>query len=62
MIRSILDDAAGPAREIVILNAAAALWTAERGTRLECAQRAREAISSGAAKDTLRRLVEVSHA
>jgi anthranilate phosphoribosyltransferase len=62
IIRQILDNTSGPAREIVVLNAAAALWTAERGEPLACAGLAREALGSGAAKDVLRRLAVVSHA
>jgi anthranilate phosphoribosyltransferase len=62
LIRQVLRGAPGPALEIVVLNAAAALWTAERGSPLECTVVAREAIVSGAAAETLERLVTVSHA
>ena len=63
LIRQILDGEPGPPREIVILNAAAALWTIEENTSLRvCAGRAAEAIDSGAARDVLARLGEVSAA
>ena len=62
MIRQVVRGVAGPALEIVVLNAAAALWTAEQGPPVACAQRARDAIDSGAAVETLQRLIEVSHA
>jgi anthranilate phosphoribosyltransferase len=62
IIRQVLQGQSGPALEIVVLNAAAALWTAERGSPLECAAAAREAIVSGAAAETLERLAEVSNA
>ncbi len=63
MIRQVLNNATGPARDIVVLNAAAALWTV--GTEAApdaCARVAAEAISSGAALETLDRLAKVSHA
>ncbi len=62
IIRRVLAGTPGPATEIVILNAAAALWTAQRGTELQCAALARQAIESGAARETLARLSELSHA
>lgn len=62
MIRAVLAGQAGPARDIVVLNAAAALWTAGRcETPREAAALAAEAIASGAAADLLARLVERSH-
>lgn len=61
LIRSILAGQSGPPRDIVVLNAAAALWTAGRAVEpRECARLAAAAIDSGAAADLLRRLVEVS--
>lgn len=61
VIRGVLDGHAGAARDIVVLNAAAALWTAERCTQLsDGAARAAEAIDSGAARALLKRLAEVS--
>ncbi len=62
MIRQVFRGVAGPAQDIVVLNAAAALWTTESGTPLQCAAMARETIASGAAQETLRRLAIVSHA
>ena len=63
MIRAVLDGQPGPPREIVVANAAAALWlTAENESLAACAIRAAESIDSGAARDVLARLVEVSHA
>jgi anthranilate phosphoribosyltransferase len=63
MIRDVLDGRHGPARDIVVLNAAAALWlTADDGVPFECAGRAAEAIDTGAARDLLVRLAEVSSA
>ncbi|MGD0516691.1 MAG: anthranilate phosphoribosyltransferase [Thermoguttaceae bacterium] len=59
IIRDILDNRPGPPRDIVIANAAAALWTAGRDTSLlKCAQLAAETITSGAARELLARLVE----
>jgi anthranilate phosphoribosyltransferase len=61
VIRGILDGRRGPRRDIVVANAAAALWTAGRDDSLcRCAALAAEAIDSGAAKDLLARLVERS--
>jgi anthranilate phosphoribosyltransferase len=63
VIERVLAGQAGPPREMVVFNAAAALWVAglaedwTGGARL-----AREAIDSGAARATLARWREVSHA
>lgn len=63
IIREILAGTAGPPRDIVVLNAAAALWTAGKSDSLaECARLAAAAIDSGAARQLLTRLAEVSHA
>jgi anthranilate phosphoribosyltransferase len=63
MIRAVLDGEPGPAREMVVFNAAAALWVAnladDWGTG---AARAREAIDSGAARATLARWCAASRA
>jgi anthranilate phosphoribosyltransferase len=57
MIRAVLDGADGPAREIVVLNAAAVLWAAGRaGDPAAAARLAADAIDSGAAATTLARL------
>jgi len=57
VIRRILEGESGPPRDVVVINAAAALWTAGRDdSPRECAAMAAEAIDSGAAKDLLERL------
>jgi anthranilate phosphoribosyltransferase len=62
MIRGMLDGRRGPARDIVLVNAAAALWTAGRHPSLrECVRLAAEAVDSGAARDLLARLAERTH-
>jgi anthranilate phosphoribosyltransferase len=61
MILGVLDGQAGPQRDIVVLNAAAALWIAAEGdSPPECARRAADAIDSGAARNVLHALVEAS--
>ncbi len=61
MIRDILNGVAGPARDIVVMNAAAALWVAGVSPALSvCAKRAQEAIDSGAANDMLARLAQAT--
>ncbi|HVC97745.1 MAG TPA: anthranilate phosphoribosyltransferase [Pirellulales bacterium] len=63
MIRAVLEGQRGPARDIVLLNAAAALWIAGRAERpAAAADLAAQAIDSGAARDLLARLVERSNA
>lgn len=62
IIREVLSGATGVARDIVVINAAAALWTAGRAeTPLACAQLAAGAIDSGAASGLLEQLVAVSN-
>jgi anthranilate phosphoribosyltransferase len=59
MIGEILSGRPGPGRDIVVANAAAALWTARHAaTPLVGARLAAEAIDSGAARELLARLVE----
>lgn len=59
MIREVLAGTPGPARDIVIINAAAALWTAGHAdTPLAGAQLASAAIDSGAAGRLLEALVQ----
>jgi anthranilate phosphoribosyltransferase len=59
MIRRVLAGDAGAPRDIVVLNAAAALWTAGKSASLaECARLASEAIDSGAARRLLAQLAE----
>jgi len=61
LLRGVLDGATGPARDVVLLNAAAALWAAERvGDMGEGLERARESIDGGAASRCLAGLVAVS--
>ncbi len=62
MIRDILAGQPGPARNIVVMNAAAAIWVTGRGpSRAACAKLAAAAIDSGAASDKLAKLVEASN-
>lgn len=57
VIRSVLDDRPGPARDIVQLNAGAAIYTAGlAGTLAEGVEKADAAISSGEARNRLDRL------
>jgi len=61
-IRKVLAGHPGPSRDIVVLNAAAALWTVGKAaTPAACARLAAEAIDQGAARDLLARLVELSN-
>jgi anthranilate phosphoribosyltransferase len=63
MIRRILAGRGGPPRDIVVANAAAALWTAGRSAALsECVRLAQEAIDTGAARDLLTRLAKRTQA
>lgn len=62
IIRAVLDGRPGPARDMVVLNAAAALWVAGMSNDwTDGARRAREAIDSGAARATLAEWVRLSH-
>lgn len=62
-ILAVLDGDKGPGRDVVVLNAAAALVAANVARDLpEAVQRAGAAIDSGAARQTLRHLVDVSAA
>lgn len=62
IVRRILEGERGAARDLVVLNAAAGLMAAERETSpAGAAAQAATAIDSGAAKELLQRLVEVSH-
>ncbi len=63
LMRELLAGARGPLRDIVLLNAAAALVVAGRAESLrDGAQLAARAIDSGAAKEVLARLVAMSNA
>ena len=61
LIRRVLGGGVGPARDIVVINAAAAVWVTGVAADLEqAARRCEEAIDSGAAADKLEQLVEMS--
>jgi len=60
-IREVLGGAAGPRRDVVVLNAAAALWAADHADDLPAARAAAErAIDSGAAAGLLDRLIHAA--
>ena len=61
MVLRVLSGAPGPARDIVILNAAAALWVADPDLTLStCRALAAEAIDTGAAAEKVARLKELT--
>jgi len=61
MMRDVLDDKAGPARDVVVLNAGAALYAANVAASIrEGIEKARAAIGSGAARAKMEQLVRVS--
>ncbi len=61
VIRQVLAGDPGPARDIVVLNAAAAIWAVDRSqSKVSCAERAAAAIDDGRATDLLRRWGEAS--
>ena len=63
IIREVLSGKQGPPRDIVVLNAAAALWVAGIDASPQvCAQRAAEAIDTQRAMKLLEQLVEASNA
>ncbi|MET0046315.1 MAG: anthranilate phosphoribosyltransferase [Sedimenticola sp.] len=58
IIRSVLEDNAGPARDIVCLNAGAAIYTSGlAGTLVDGVEKASEAIASGEARSRLDKLI-----
>jgi anthranilate phosphoribosyltransferase len=62
IVREVLARRPGPARDIVVLNAAAALWTVGRcDTPRAAAELAAEAIDAGAAARLLEQLVKATH-
>ena len=62
-IRDVLAGKTGPARDIVVLNAAAALTVADKGRRIvDCIKPAETSIDSGAAGEALAKLIELSNA
>ncbi len=63
IVRAVLEGVRGPARDVVLLNAAAALVAADAAQSLaEGLELARHSIDSGAALDRLERLKALSHA
>jgi anthranilate phosphoribosyltransferase len=61
IVRRVLDGEPGPPRDIVVLNAAAALWTAGVDpSPSRCAQQATAAIDGGAARALLQKWAELS--
>jgi anthranilate phosphoribosyltransferase len=62
MIGAVFDDQPGPARDLVCLNAGAAIYAADlTDTLKEGVERASEVIANGAAKQTLASLIEASN-
>jgi anthranilate phosphoribosyltransferase len=62
VIRSVIAGNAGAARDIVVANAAAAIWIAGKASSLgEGASLAQKAIDSGSAKELLARLVQMTN-
>jgi anthranilate phosphoribosyltransferase len=62
MIQSVLDNTPGSARDIICLNAGAAVYISGCSDSIEAGiNMAKDALSSGKAKDKLAQLVEVSH-
>ena len=63
MLKGVLDNEPGAARDIVILNAGAALYAANVADSMKAGiELARKAIESGAAKDRLAQFVEATQA
>lgn len=63
MLLGVLENQSGAARDIVLLNAGAAIYTAGLCESLAAGiQRAAEVINSGAARQKLQELVQISHA
>lgn len=63
IIRAVLDGESGAARDVVLLNAAAAIVAADVAPDMaEAVERARAAVDSGAAREALRKLVATSQA
>ena len=63
MMRGVLDDRPGPARDVALLNAGAAIYVSGAVTTLAAGvERARESLASGAGRGALAALVEASNA
>lgn len=62
MMRQVLDDKPGPARDIVVLNSGAAIYVAGlAGTLSEGVEKAREVLARGTARKRLESLVQFSN-
>jgi anthranilate phosphoribosyltransferase len=62
MLLGVLDNQAGPAHDIVVLNAGAALYAANLAGSIEAGiARAREVLASGAAKTKLDQLIATAN-
>ena len=62
VIRLVLTGKPGPARDIVVANAAAALWAARKSENLkQCAELGAQAIDSGGASKLLQQLADQTH-
>jgi len=62
IIRDVLAGQTGPARDVVLLNAGAAIYAADRATTIEAGiAAARTAIDTGRARETLERVARTSH-
>ena len=63
IMRAVLDNQSGPARDIVLLNAGAAIYAANVADSLaDGVERAREALSSGRAAERLLKFVQTTQA
>ena len=63
VMRGVLDDRPGPARDVALLNAGAAIYVSGTVPTLAAGvERARESLAAGAGRDALAALVEVSNA
>ena len=63
VMRGVLDDRPGPARDVALLNAGAAIYVSGTVPNLAAGvERARESLAAGAGRDALAALVEVSNA
>ena len=61
IVKAVLDGEAGARRDIVLINAAGALWVAGAGEALTAGRTlARQSIESGAARERLERLVRAT--
>ncbi len=62
MLLSVLDNRPGPARDIVLLNAGAAIYVAGKaGSLAEGVEQAKDVLTSGAAKEKMQALIEFSN-